>query len=130
MKGREEQGGFAEAVVRIALACAAVENLVDARGFRLGQHLWRKHPVLGRLSHREFKHIVKVEAFMLRFDRERALAALPGMLPDERERREAIDLVRETASARSEITDARAAVLARIEAVLGLAPHDQRAAVA
>jgi tellurite resistance protein len=123
LRGRGEQGGFAEAVIRIAIACAAAENMVDARAFRLGERLWDEHPVLGRLSHREIKQIVKEEAFMLRFDREGALAALPRMLRDEALRREALEHVRRTAGARGEITPERKAVLSEIERILGLTPQ-------
>jgi tellurite resistance protein len=123
LRGREEEGGFAEAVVRIAIACAAAENMVDARAFRLGERLREEHRLLRRLSHGELKRIVREEAFMLRFDREHALAALPKMLPGEALRREAIEHVRRAAGARGEITAERRAVLEEIERTLGLTPE-------
>jgi phosphate acetyltransferase len=36
---REEQGGFAEAVLRITLAVAQAEQMLDVRGFRLAQRI-------------------------------------------------------------------------------------------
>ncbi|MGH6885376.1 MAG: DUF3141 domain-containing protein, partial [Geminicoccales bacterium] len=123
LKGREERGGFVEAVVRIALAGAGAEKMVDARGFRLGQKLRKEHPKFNRVSHERLKEMVKEEALMLRFDRERALAALPRMLPTTAERREAFDYVRQAVSARGEITPERAAVMAQIEQILGLEPE-------
>ena len=57
---------------------------------------------------------------MLRFDRERALAALPKMLPTDAERRRALDIVRRIGYADGEIRPDGAAVLARIERILGL----------
>jgi tellurite resistance protein len=122
LKRREERGGFAEAVVRIALAGAAAEEMVDARGFRLGQQLRDEHPDLRRLSHQQLKEMVKEEALMLRFDRERALATLAKMLPTEAERRQAVEYVHKTASARGEITPERAELIAQIERILGLEP--------
>ena len=56
---------------------------------------------------------------MLRFDRDRALAALPAMLPSEDERREALAIVRRIGYADGEIRPEGAAVLARIEEILG-----------
>ena len=57
---------------------------------------------------------------MLRFDQERALAALPLMLPTEKERREAVDIVRRIGYADGEITPESEAMLAKIERILGL----------
>jgi tellurite resistance protein len=66
------------------------------------------------------KAAAKEEAFMLRFDQERALAALPRMLPTEKERREAIEIVRRIGYADGEITAEGEAVLDKIERILGL----------
>ena len=81
------------------------------------------------------KAAAREQAFMLRFDRERALAALPAMLPTEDERRKALDIVRRIGYADGEIRPEGAAVLARIEEILGLeagasAPAGQQAAPA
>ena len=57
---------------------------------------------------------------MLRFDEARALRALPLMLPTEKERREAVDIVRRIGYADREITPKSRAVLERIERILGL----------
>ena len=48
IKTREEQGGFAEAVLRIMLAVAQAEHMFDARGLRLAQRIKQEHPVLRR----------------------------------------------------------------------------------
>ena len=90
IKAREEQGGFAEAVIRILLAVAQAEHMFDARGLRLAQRIKQEHPVLRELSREWTKGVAKEEAFMLRFDQERALAALPRLLRTENERREAM----------------------------------------
>ena len=46
IRTREEQGGFAEAVLRIMLAVAQAEQMFDARGFRLAQRIKQEHPAL------------------------------------------------------------------------------------
>jgi hypothetical protein len=120
IKAREEQGGFAEAVLRIMLAVAQAERMVDARGFRLAQRIKQEHPRLRPIPREQIRAAVKEAAFMLRFDEERALAALPLMLPTEEERREAVEIVRRIGYADGEITPASEAVLARIERLLGL----------
>jgi hypothetical protein len=57
---------------------------------------------------------------MLRFDQERALAALPRLLPSEQERREAVDIVRRIGYADGEITPESEIMLDRIERILEL----------
>jgi tellurite resistance protein len=75
--------------------------------------------VLRNLTRAQAKAIAKEEAFMLRFDEERALNALPLMLPTEQER-EALDIVRRIGCADGEITPESEVVLERIERILGL----------
>ena len=120
IKTREEHGGFAEAVLRIMLAVAQAEHMFDARGFRLAQRIKQEHPVLRLIPREQIRAAAKEEAFMLRFDHERALAALPLMLPSESERREAVDIVRRIGDADGEITPQSEAMLAQIERILGL----------
>ncbi|HSA79358.1 MAG TPA: DUF3141 domain-containing protein, partial [Geminicoccaceae bacterium] len=120
IKTREEQGGFAEAVLRIMLAVAQAEHMFDARGFRLAQRIKQEHPVLRLVPREQIRAAAKEEAFMLRFDQERALAALPLMLPGMEERREAVDIVRRIGYADGEITPQSEAVLEKIERILGL----------
>ena len=120
IKTREEQGGFIEAVIRILLAVARAERMLDARGLRLAQRIKQDHPVLTKISREQVRAVAKEEAFMLRFDEERALAALPQLLPGEAERREAIEIVRRIGYADGVITPESEAVLAKIERILGL----------
>jgi tellurite resistance protein len=133
IKTREEQGGFAEAVLRIMLAVAQAEQMFDARGFRLAQRIKQEDAALREIPREHMKAAAREQAFMLRFDRERALTALPAMLPSEDERRKALDIVRRIGIADGEIRREGAAVLAKIEAILGLeegasAPTKQQAA--
>jgi tellurite resistance protein len=107
-------------VLRILLAVAQAEHMFDARGFRLAQRIKQEHPVLRELSREWVRAAAKEEAFMLRFDQERALAALPRLLPTEQERREAVDIVRRIGYADGEITPESEAMLDRIERILGL----------
>jgi tellurite resistance protein len=120
IKAREEQGGFAEAVLRIILAVTRADHMFDARGFRLAQRIREEHPELRRIPRERMRAAAKEEAFMLRFDQERALAALPLMLPNEKERREAIEIVRRIGYADGEIRPEGEAVLEQIEQILGL----------
>jgi tellurite resistance protein len=110
-------------VVRIMLAGAKAQRMLDARGFRLAQHLASEHPKLKDLSPERLKAIAKEEAFMIRFDEEHALASLPELLPSEAERREAVKIARQVGRARGEIGAEGEALLDRIERILGLEPE-------
>jgi tellurite resistance protein len=120
IRAREQQGGFPEAVLRIILAVSQAEHMVDARGFRLAQRIKEEHPELRRIPRARMRAIAKEEAFMLRFDQERALAALPLMLRSEKERRVAIEIVRRIGYADGEIRPEGEAVLHQIERILEL----------
>ncbi len=122
IRSREAQGGFTEAVIRIALACAKAQRMIDARGFRLARQLRAEHPRLKDLSPEQAKAVAKEEAFMILFDEERALTSLPELLPSEADRREALAIVREVGRARGEISAEGEALLARVERILGLEP--------
>jgi tellurite resistance protein len=102
------------------LAVAQAEHMFDARGLRLAQRIKQEHPALRPIAPERIKAAAKEEAFMLRFDLDRALAALPAMLPTEEERREAVEIVRRIGYADGEITPESEAMLERIERILGL----------
>ena len=102
------------------LAVARAERMVDARGLRLAQRIKQEHPVLSRASREQVRAAAKEEAFMLRFDEERALEALPRLLPSAAERREAVEIVRRIGYADGMITPESETVLAKIEHILGL----------
>ena len=94
--------------------------MVDACGFRLAQRIKQEHPKLRRVPREQMRAAVKEEAFMLRFDQERALAALPHLLRTAEERREAVEIVRRIGYADGEITAESEALLDRIERILEL----------
>jgi pimeloyl-ACP methyl ester carboxylesterase len=120
IRAREERGGLAEAVLRIILAVTQAEQMIDARGFRLAQRIKQEHPELRRIPGERMRAIAKEEAFMLRFDQARALAALPLMLRTEKERREALEIVRRIGYADGAIRPEGEAVLQQIERILEL----------
>jgi hypothetical protein len=80
------------------------------------------HPGSARLSLAQFKELVKEQYLMLRLDQERAVAALPKLLPeDAAERDAALAVIRRVASAAGEPTGEAKTRLARIEALFAAA---------
>jgi hypothetical protein len=75
------------------------------------------------LSLPDFKALVREQYFMLLIDQEASLAALPSMLPAEREARtNALDLLREVLRARGEMSGEVEERLRRIYRLFGVDP--------
>jgi tellurite resistance protein len=75
----------------------------------------------------ELKAAVKRQVFVLMLDEARAIAALPKLLPDPRQRRVAMDAARAVARTRGAIEGRQAQRLSEIEKLLGLdAPLQKR----
>jgi hypothetical protein len=115
---RLEQGGFAEAVLRILLAGVDATRMVDARGARVAHEAQMRHPVLKLLSQQQIKDMAREQAFMVEFAGERALEALPKLLRTAEERRGALDFVRGIVEEIGEMRPEAAAVLQRVERIL------------
>lgn len=122
IRARIDKGGLPEAVMRILLAGTTAQRMVDARGAKIAGEAKRRHPVLSRLTHREVKVLAREQAFLLTFERDRALEALPALLPSMAERRDALAFVHGVIEARGGISAEAAAAIRRIEQILGVKP--------
>lgn len=114
LKSRMRQGGLREALVRAMLYVGAARGGVDERGMAALRrtHLVGEEP---KLTLSDFKAMVREQYFMLLIDEDAAIATIPGLLPDDRDRRrKALDALREVLSARGEIVGEAAQRLARI----------------
>jgi hypothetical protein len=82
-----------------------------------------------RLSASARRELFKEQYLMLLLDEERALAALPKLVPQPAEREAALEMVRRVLTAKGELTPARKVRLARVEAILmnGVGAARQRA---
>ncbi|HLZ66688.1 MAG TPA: DUF3141 domain-containing protein [Aliidongia sp.] len=117
---RIEQGGPIEAGLRalIYVDQGRPHQAVDERVFAALRQLRQQHPECRRLGLARFKEIVREQYLLLRHDEERALAAIPGFLPDDpAERQSVLDAVRQAIEASGELPDAVRQRLARIEAL-------------
>ncbi len=92
-----------------------------------------EHSESWRLTLVQFKELVKEQYLMLRIDQERAIAAVPKLLPrDTAERYTALGVIHRVASAASEPTGETKTRLARIETLFtaATAPDGEPWAVA
>ncbi|WP_404801127.1 DUF3141 domain-containing protein [Acuticoccus sediminis] len=83
LRARMREGGLREAVVRALVYVGMARGRVDERGFEAIRRIRQEHPAAKALSLADFKAMVRDQFYMLRIDEEAALAALPGLLPDD-----------------------------------------------
>jgi pimeloyl-ACP methyl ester carboxylesterase len=78
LRGGITYGGPREAAIRAMLYLGQPDGAFDERGFNLLRRM--REEAGGGMSLGEFKRIVREQFFMLVIDRQRAIAAIPGML--------------------------------------------------
>ena len=119
LKSRISAGGPREAVVRAVVYVGMGRRAVDERGFEMARRIRQAH---GDMSISDFKNMVREQSSMLLIDQDAALAAIPGMLPDQPEiRRAAFSLVTQIAGARGDLSDQDRERLDEITHLFGVA---------
>jgi pimeloyl-ACP methyl ester carboxylesterase len=120
---RIEQGTLIEAAVRALIYVRLPEGKVDERGFAALKQISAELPAAKRIGVVRFKEIVKEQYLILLLHEERAIAALPKLLPDDRRQcAEALAMVRRVLSARGALPEEGRRRLERIEAIFAGPP--------
>ena len=102
LKSRIPVGGLREAVIRALLYVGMARASVDERGFEAVRRIRRAH---GDMPLSVFKALVREQFNMLLVDQNAALAAIPSMLPPDRQTRlAAFELVKQALGARGEFS--------------------------
>lgn len=102
LKSRIPAGGLRAAIVRALIYAGMNRAAVDERGFELARRIREAH---GDMPIADFKALVREQFYILLIDQEAALAAIPSMLPPDKElREEACDLIKQVLSARGELS--------------------------
>ena len=123
-----DEGTRLDGWVRIMLYVAREERVFDERPYNLVRRMIDELSPETRPSLDELKSAVKRQAFLLALDEERAVAALPNLLPERHQRRKAIECARLVAVTRGVLTAHQEDRFRRIEHVLGLHTALQEAA--
>ena len=119
LKARIPEGGWREAGMRSILYIGLADAFADERGFAVIRRLRAERE--DSLPLAEFKQKLREQFFMLLLDEERAVCALPAMLPEDREQREQVfAMVREIALAPGEPSEERRRRLARVAGLFGI----------
>ena len=127
LERRFEVGGLPEAIVRAVIHIRLPEGRVDERGFAALQALRRAQPANRRLTFGEVKALFRDQYLLLRLDEERAVSAIPKLLPDsEAQRGNAWAAVRDVIAARGELSDEGRRRLERLQRLFGVS--EQQAA--
>lgn len=120
LKSRIGEGGLREAALRALLYVGSARGMVDERSIEALRQVRRDHGG-ARMTLSEFKMLVREQFFMLLLDRDRALAAIPKLLPDDVNlRRGAFDAIRQVLSASEDITGERASRLRQVAGLFGI----------
>jgi pimeloyl-ACP methyl ester carboxylesterase len=117
-----ETGGLPEAAVRALLYIRLPEGMADERGFAALRAISSELPAAKRLGLARFKELVRNQYLILRLDEERAIAAIPKLLPDDRRSSEAaLALIRRVIESGRILPEEGGRRLKRIEALFGAA---------
>ncbi len=117
-----DQGTPLDGVVRMLLYQGRDTKVVDERPFRLIQQFIREAPSDTRPTLAQLKQAFKRQMFILLLDEERAVNALPKLLPEIDLRHRAFELTRGIATAREgKLNDSQETRFRRMEEILGVA---------
>jgi hypothetical protein len=115
---RFERGGMREAFMRalIYIAWAREQPGWDERAFGILRQIHARMPERERIGLTQFKEIVREQYLLILRDEERALAAIPALLPDDADARaRGLEAIRQVLSARGELSPRMEERLARVE---------------
>jgi hypothetical protein len=123
LKSRIGDGGIREAVIRGLLFAGMGRAGVDERGFETVRRIRQS---VGDVPLATFKAVLREQFYMLLLDPERALAAIPAMLPDDPEaRKTGFGLIAQVLSARGEYSSDDRDRIERVAHLFGVEPQLQ-----
>jgi len=123
LEGRFEKGAAIDAALRAIAYVRSAEGGVDERAFAVVKQLHDAQPPGRPRTMAELKEILHDQAMLLRFDAERAVAAIPKLLPrDPSDRSRTLRAVQRVVSAQDELSAEAKKRLARIEQLFAEKP--------
>jgi hypothetical protein len=126
LEQRFEVGGLPQAVLRALIYVRRPERSVDERGFAALQAIRAMQPVNDRMSMAELKACLREQYLLVRLDEERAVRAIPRLLPEsEHARRTALDALLQVVGARGALPEEGLRRLGRVEALFGVSRDEQ-----
>ena len=120
VKGRMEEGGFAEGWARIVATLMLGAGGINELELETGRKVREQHPKLRQLSINERKRLLKEQSYMVQLDPDRAIESLASLLPTLEERREAWNMAKDIALGDGVIDAKQQVVLDRLSQALEL----------
>ncbi len=118
LQSRFEAGGLPEVLLRALIYIRLPERSADERGFVAMESIRQAQPPGQRLSLARLKEVFTEQFLLLRLDEDRAVRAIPSLLPQEAaQRRAALAALRRVVGASGGISQEGKERLARIEAM-------------
>lgn len=118
LEQRFEAGGIAAALIRALIYIQLPRGSVDERGFAMLRAIREAQPEQTRISMAQAKELIKNQYLLLRRDAERAIRAIPSLLPSNtEERRTALNSLHRVVQARGVLPEEGKRRLARIESL-------------
>lgn len=122
LETRFEAGGLPELLLRALIYIRLPERSADERGFVAIESIRQAQPPGKRLSHVRLKELFTEQFLLLKLDQERAVRAIPALLPPEAaQRKGALAVLRRIAAASGRMTPEGKERLARVEAMFDAA---------
>ena len=121
-----ESGTTLDAWARLLLYVRREENIVDERPYNLMRRMIDEMKPEHRPTLAAVKAAMKRQAFVLALDEERAIDALPRLLPEMTLRRKCIEAARKVVGARGTPTPHQEERFRRVEEVLSVAAPKRR----
>jgi len=123
LEQRIDRGGTVEAAVRALIYVRLPEGKVDERGFAAMQEVGAALPAAKRVGLARLKEIIREQFLILMLDEERAIAALPKLLPErQQERASCLAAVRRVVAARGALSPEGSRRLERVETLFAVSP--------
>jgi Protein of unknown function (DUF3141) len=115
-----EAGGLPEAMIRALVYIGLAERRIDERGFTAAKAVRDARPAGLRLSQPALKEMFRDQFLLLTMDQNRAVRALPGLLPaDPAVRHEALADILRVLTASGYMSEEGTRRLAEVEAIFG-----------
>jgi pimeloyl-ACP methyl ester carboxylesterase len=125
LERRFEVGGLPQAALRALIYICMPQRSVDERGFAMLQAIRAMQPTNTRVSMAELKACLKEQYLLVRLDEERAVRAIPKLLPDdEHARQSALEALHRVVEARGSLSDEGKRRLSRVESLFGAQPSE------
>jgi pimeloyl-ACP methyl ester carboxylesterase len=122
LAGRFEAGGLPEAMIRALIYVRLVERSADERGYAMVKALRDAQPAEKRISQARLKEAFTEQFLLLQQDQERAVAALPALLPqDAAQLRSALAALRRVVAASGALSEEGRRRMARVEVLFNAA---------